>query len=269
MMNSYNVYRRLLSAYGQQGWWPLLQRSSRPGYTQEGYHPGVYSLELSPKERFEIITGSILTQNTNWANVRSSLTTLLENCPFGPEFFRAAEHTELAALIRSSGYYNQKAKKLKITAEFFLQRGVTNDTAPDRKELLAIWGIGPETADSILLYAFNHPVCVVDAYSMRIFNRLEHRGSQDNHTDNHMDNRSKRSQGGPQKTGSKNEVAGGGWNYMGLQAKFKAELPVDAEVYNEFHALLVEHGKRYCTSKNQKCFKCPLKSECRFLAQNS
>ncbi|HKK65415.1 MAG TPA: hypothetical protein VJ967_06135 [Clostridia bacterium] len=241
MMNSYNVYQRLLIAYGVQGWWPLLQRNSRPGYTQEGYHPGVYSLELTPNERFEIITGAILTQNTNWANVRRSLTTLLENCHLGPEFFCAAEHIDLAALIRSSGYYNQKAKKLKTTAGFFLARGAANETPPSRKELLAIWGIGPETADSILLYAFNQPVCVVDAYSMRIFNRLENRGSSE----------------------------GGEWTYMGLQAKFKAELPVDVEVYNEFHALLVEHGKRYCTSKNQKCFKCPLKSECRFLAQNS
>ncbi|MDZ7793750.1 MAG: hypothetical protein U5P10_08705 [Spirochaetia bacterium] len=237
-MNSYNVYQRLLNAYGAQGWWPLLQRNSRPGYTQEGYHPGVYSLELSSNERFEIITGAILTQNTNWANVRSSLTTLLENCPFGPEFFRAAEHTDLAALIRSSGYYNQKAKKLKTTADFFLARGAANETPPGRKELLAIWGIGPETADSILLYAFNYPVCVVDAYSMRIFNRLEYRSGSEE----------------------------GEWTYMGLQAKFQAELPVDAEVYNEFHALLVEHGKRYCTAKNQKCSKCPLKTECRFLA---
>lgn len=268
-MNSNHVYRRLLSEYGPQGWWPLLQRSSRPGYTQEGYHPGAYSLELTPNERFEIITGAILTQNTNWANVRSSLTTLLENCPFGPEFFRAAEHADLAALIRSSGYYNQKAKKLKITADFFQQRGVANDTAPDRKQLLALWGIGPETADSILLYAFNEPVCVVDAYSMRIFNRLEHRGSQDNQIDNRQNKRSESGQGGHKKPGAEGDLKDGGWNYMGLQAKFKTELPVDAEVYNEFHALLVEHGKRCCTSKNQKCYKCPLKTECRFLAQNS
>jgi len=240
-MNSYNVYRRLLNAYGPQGWWPLLQRSSRPGYTQEGYHPGEYSLGLNPNERFEIITGAILTQNTSWANVRSSLTTLLEKCPFGPEFFRSAEHTDLAALIRSSGYFNQKAKKLKTTAEFFLQRGAANDTPPGRKELLAIWGIGPETADSILLYAYHSPVCVVDAYSIRIFNRLELRGGAEE----------------------------GAWTYMGLQGKFYDELPADVEVFNEFHALLVEHGKRYCTSKNQKCSKCPLNTECRFLEQNS
>jgi endonuclease-3 related protein len=246
MMNSYNVYRRLLNEYGPQGWWPLLQRSSRHGYTQEGYHPGVYSLELTPNERFEIITGAILTQNTNWANVRSSLTTLLENCPFGPEFIKVVSHAELAALIRSSGYYNQKAKKLKTTAEFFLQRGAANDTPPGRKELLAIWGIGPETADSILLYAFQHPVCVVDAYSMRIFNRLEHRSRLDHHTEGRLE---------------------GEWAYMGLQDKFQAELPVNAEVYNEFHALLVAHGTQYCTAKNQRCTKCPLKTECRFFAR--
>ncbi len=252
-MNSYNVYQHLLNAYGTQGWWPLVQRNSQPGYTQEGYHPGAYSLELTSNERFEIITGAILTQNTNWVNVRRSLTNLLENCPFGPEFLGAAEHAELAPLIRSSGYYNQKAKKLKLTAQFFLQRGVTNDTPPSRKELLAIWGIGPETADSILLYAFRSPICVVDAYSMRIFNRLEHRSG---------------SAGSP-RDGAETRSAGDEWTYMELQGKFHAELPEDAEVYNEFHALLVEHGKRYCTAKNQKCSKCPLKTECRFIALTS
>ncbi len=240
IMNSHNVYKKLLRVYGPQGWWPLLQRSSLPGYDQEGYHPGIYKNDLQPHEQFEIITGAILTQNTSWTNVRSSMGALLEVCRkkgqiLSPEFFLAMDHSELAAIIRSSGYFNQKAKKLKAVSSFYLDnRG--DLTIPSRKDLLSIWGIGPETADSILLYAYHRPVCVVDAYSVRIFRRLESRGL----------------------TSGRQPATPKEWTYDRLQQKFHSELPPEPRVYNEFHALLVEHGKHYCTSKKQKCNICPL-----------
>lgn len=240
-MNSYSVYKKLLRVYGPQGWWPLLQRNSLPGYDQEGYHPGIYKNDLQPHEQFEIITGAILTQNTTWTNVRSSVGALLGVCRkkgkiLSPELFLAMDHSELAAIIRSSGYFNQKAKKLKAVSSFYLEnRG--DLTIPSRKDLLSIWGIGPETADSILLYAYHQPVCVVDAYSLRIFRRLENRGN-----------------------AKKNpaELTQGTQQYDRLQQKFHSELPPDPRVYNEFHALLVEHGKHYCTTRLQKCNICPL-----------
>lgn len=240
-MNSFKVYQQLLDHYGPQGWWPLLQRSSQAGYTPDGYHPGQYAPDLQISERFEIITGAILTQNTSWTNVRRSLVKLLEaavrrNVPFGPGFVLRLEVAELAELIRSSGYFNQKAKKLRCMAEFC--RAGVNRAGPGRSQLLALWGIGPETADSILLYAYNRPVCVVDAYSMRIFARLNGRNSNAK------------------------------WSYGELQAAFHGQLPADPQVYNEFHALLVEHAKQHCSSKNPKCSKCPLKTDCMFLAQN-
>jgi endonuclease III related protein len=240
-MNSYTVYQQLLDHYGPQGWWPLLQRSSRPGYKGDGYHPGLYELELQSSEQFEIISGAILTQNTSWKNVRSSLIKLLDaarrrNFAFGPEFVLRLEVDELAELIRSSGYYNQKAKKLRYMAEFC--RDGVSKAGPSRSEMLSLWGIGPETADSILLYVYNRPVCVVDAYSMRIFKRLE---------------------------GTQLKAK---WSYEDLQAAFHRHLPADRQVYNEFHALLVAHAKQHCTSKNPKCYKCPLKTDCTFLAQN-
>ncbi len=237
-LNTHVIYTQLLDHYGPQGWWPLLQRSGWAGYTAEGYHPGIYKLELQPGERFEIITGAILTQNTSWVNVRSSLVKLLEaagrrTTGFGPEFILELAPEQLTALIRSSGYFNQKAKKLRYAAEFLL-----SGRAPARNELLSIWGIGPETADSILLYAYEDPICVVDAYSMRIFKRL---------------------------AGEARETK---WSYDQVQNRFHQELPVSSTVYNEFHGLLVEHAKRHCTTKNPKCDKCPLKTVCKFLAQN-
>ncbi len=257
-LNSYTIYQQLYAHYGPQGWWPLLQRSARPGYTAEGYHPGIYDLGLYSAERFEIVTGAILTQNTSWVNVRSSLVKLLQaaerhHTSFGPEFIIELAPEELAELIRSSGYFNQKAKKLRYAADFLISKGTGADfqgtngamnaysrspgEAPSRSELLSIWGIGPETADSILLYAFNQPVCVVDAYSIRIFKRLS------------------------------GDTAGRKWRYDEVQSAFHSELPAETQVYNEFHGLLVEHAKQHCTSKNPKCDKCPLKTMCKFLAQ--
>ncbi len=266
-LNTYEIYNQLFDHYGPQGWWPLLQRSGWSGYSAEGYHPGIYTLELEPAERFEIVTGAILTQNTSWLNVRSSLAKLLEaagrrTTGFGPEFILELATEELTALIRSSGYFNQKAKKLRYAAEFLLSASpnspnspnspggagsadgtgaigsVAPESAPDRRELLSIWGIGPETADSILLYAYEHPICVVDAYSMRIFRRLSGEGRET------------------------------GWSYDEVQYRFHQELPASSTVYNEFHGLLVEHAKQHCTSKNPKCDKCPLKTGCKFVAQN-
>ncbi len=289
-MNSQDVYQQLLEAYGYQGWWPILQRSSWQGYGPEGYHPEIYELVLQPHERFEIITGAILTQNTSWTNVRSSLTKLLKHCTdhqkrLEPTYVLTLEHEELAELVRSSGYFNQKTKKLKGIADFFEKRGTFNtglesaqssglSGTPSRDELLSLWGIGPETADSILLYAYNEPTCVVDAYSLRIFSRLECSGTANKRT-NLSHARQSPGPPGPSKAApahkadKAHKTNAARWTYETLQMKFHAELENDPKVYNEFHALLVEHGKQYCTLKNQKCNICPLKLSCSFVAQNS
>ena len=134
---------------------------------------------------------------------------------------------KLAELIKPSGYYNQKAERLKIVANFFLK-----NRNPTREQLLAVKGIGPETADSILLYAFDKPFFVVDAYTKRIFSRIG--------------------------------VCRNKCEYHELQNIFHKSLPKSAKLFNEYHALLVELGKRNCTKKPD-CRTCPIKTLCRKL----
>ena len=178
------IYRRLCKRYGPQGWWP--------GDT-----------------RLEIIIGAILTQNTAWPNVEKVLRALAAAEALNPEAFLALPDPELATLIRPSGYHNTKARKLKELA--CCVRGLQGRT-PTRSELLAVWGIGPETADSIRLYAYNQPEMVIDTYTQRVFERL-------------------------------------GWvslpiSYDALKQYCVENLPADVQLYQEFHALIVEHSKR-------------------------
>ena len=226
------VHEGLLTFYGPQGWWPLLQRAGEMGFDAEGYHPG-FDFSPGPPEQFEIATGAVLTQNTGWNNVRMSLHRLLEylrthELSFLPDSIKHMELPVLADLIRSSGYYNQKARKLKILAEFFSStRGI-----PEREDLLRLWGIGPETADSILLYGHGRPFFVVDAYTVRIFSRLSGLFLKSPH-----------------------------W-YEVLQNFFQNNLDPLPELYAEFHALLVRLGKDYCRSGSPNCGECPLKYIC-------
>ena len=224
------LYELLLARYGPQGWWPLPGRAGRPGFDERGYHPGRYGLPAEPQGRFEVAAGAVLTQNTSWRNVEAALAALRGHGLLTAAALQACPLRRLAPLVRSSGYYRQKARKLKELASFWSAR--TGTRAPQRGELLALWGVGPETADSILLYAFHRPFFVVDAYTRRLLERL-------------------------------------GWtrdreSYEELQARFHASLPFRVPLYQELHALIVRHSKEHCRPK-PRCRGCPLAgSPCRW-----
>jgi len=202
-----NIYDRLYRRFGPQHWWP-------------GETP------------FEIIVGAILTQNTNWGNVEKAIGNLKKNNLLTPEKLFKLDITELAEYIRPAGYYNIKAGRLKsflnrLFEKFdgSLERLDSLSTDRLREELLSIKGIGPETADSICLYAFNKPIFVVDAYTGRILGR--HR------------------------------LLEPGAGYEDIRLLFESALPREVALYNEYHALLVRLGKDFCKTKPQ-CHGCPL-----------
>lgn len=206
------IYSRLLSEYGEQGWWPLRGR----------YSSSFKKRKKTPAERFEISVGAILTQNTAWKSVERALFNLRKAGALSRKKMEVVREGELAALIKPAGYYNLKAKKLK---EFLKYSGPF-----ERDPMLRIWGCGPETVDSILLYAYDEPVFVVDAYTKRIFSRI----------------------------GICNEDTG----YGKVQALFHENLEMDAELFNEYHALIVEHAKRHCR-KTPVCDGCPIIELCK------
>jgi len=160
---------RLLATYGPQGWWPLRSRAGRPGFDAHGYHPGDYRQPRTAAGRFEVAVGAILTQNTAWRNVEPALDALLREGPLSPRAISGLPPDALTARIRPSGYYRQKASKIRELARFLESRGAA---PPGRADLLGVWGVGPETADSILLYAYHELQFVVDAYTRRLFRRL-------------------------------------------------------------------------------------------------
>ena len=222
-----SIYNKLYKAFGAQGWGPVT-----PSCCRENDAKPVYGIKTrTDNQRFEIIAGAILTQNTAWKNAEKAIGNLFRNNLLSAREIRKINKNKLAGLIRSAGYYNQKAERLKIIAEFLSKnpiRKLAKLLAEElRKKLLEIKGIGPETADSILLYAFNKPVFVIDAYTKRIFERLGYKEK----------------------------------GYDGLQRLFMGNLPKDHIVFNEYHALLVELGKNYCR-KEPCCEKCPLIQYC-------
>jgi endonuclease-3 related protein len=201
------IYQLLFERFGPQHWWP--------GET-----------------RFEIITGAILTQNTNWANVEKAIKNLKSADLLIPEKLYRIDLSRLAELIRPAGYYNIKAKRLKNFMNWLFENyggelaNLENvDTDRLRAELLSIKGVGRETADSILLYAFDRPVFVVDAYTARIAFR---HGLIEPQAD-----------------------------YEQLRELFQSNLPQDYKLFNEYHALLVRLGKEFCRPK-VRCHNCPL-----------
>jgi len=208
----------LYKAYGPRGWWPLTQK-----YKFIPEHKG--EKPDTKQRKFEIIIGAILTQNTAWKNVEKAIINLNKNKLLSKEKIKALPEKKLAELIKPSGYYNQKAKKIKAMIEF-----LDSGKQINRESVLSVWGVGPETADSILLYAYEQPFFVIDAYTKRIFSRL----------------------------GFCKEKAG----YDELQELFHINLAKDINVFKEYHALLVEHGKRYCRKKPE-CKECVLKKECK------
>ncbi len=207
------AYDRMLAAYGPQHWWP-------------GETP------------FEIMAGAVLTQNTAWSNVERAIGNLKATGALSCGAMLALSGAELAELIRPAGYFNVKAGRLKALCAFLVDQGVAGaperlrDLAPLpelRRRLLAVHGVGEETADSILLYALNLPIFVVDAYTRRIFGRL---GLVDEHA-----------------------------SYARIQQAFEQRLPPDTQLYNEYHALIVHLGKTICRPR-PRCRECPLGPLC-------
>jgi endonuclease-3 related protein len=226
------IYDCLLASYGPQGWWPLTElreagvtNPTKTGSVQ-GYHPSDYTYPQTRSQQFEIICGALFTQNTSWMQVEKALLNLKhllnlkQTHSFSPEAILSLDPENLKTAIKPAGYYNQKAMRLKILACWFSELG---SRIPARTELLSLTGVGPETADSILLYAFKQPSFVVDAYTKRIVTNL----------------------------GLADEKV----SYNEIKALFEENLPEDLTVYQEYHALLVEHAKRYYQKKSSyaKC----------------
>ncbi|MGD0382905.1 MAG: endonuclease III domain-containing protein [Thermoguttaceae bacterium] len=203
------VYDRLLKAFGPQHWWPA-------------------------QTSFEVMIGAVLTQNTNWQNVEKAIRNLHNADLLEPHALYNAPAEELEELLRPAGYFRIKARRLRSLLEFIINRYhgsleamFQTDLQTLREELLAVNGVGPETADSILLYAGGLGVFVVDAYTHRIFARH-------------------------------------GWigfdaDYHQIQDYIQSSLPEEVRLYNEYHALLVYAGKHFCNKSKPKCHECPLR----------
>ena len=215
MQNIQQICQTLYDKFGPQGWWPLIRNSSVV------HNARFTNKKLTSKEQFEITIGAILTQNTAWTNVEKALLVLHKNKALTKATMQKMPKEKLASLIRPAGYYNQKARKLKGLIKF-----LNSKKAVTRENLLNIWGIGPETADSILCYVYNQPVFVVDAYTKRIFSKLGFAELE----------------------------------YEQLQGLVHKNLT--PENYKEFHALLVKLGKEYCKKNKPKCSVCPINKPC-------
>lgn len=210
-----NIYHRLLDNYGHQHWWPA-------------------------DEPFEVMVGAILTQSAAWLNVEKAITNLKAAGALSPRALRRLSLPEIAALIHPCGYYNVKARKLKSLAQWVGEYGGDDlsklfSGSPDqlRQQLLSVWGIGLETADSIILYAANKPVFVIDAYTRRIISRV---GLEPDSN-----------------------------SYAAYQSLFRDNLPAGAALFNEYHALLVCLGKDVCRPR-PLCPQCCLRDICRLAA---
>ena len=203
------VYRRLHAAHGPQHWWP-------------------------GDSVFEIMVGAVLTQNSAWTNVEKAITNLKAAKALSPAAIVAAPHRRLAAWLKPSGYFNIKAQRLHAFCAWLIRKGGAKRIArlPTdvlRAELLQVHGIGPETADDILLYAFNRPVFVIDAYTRRLFQRLG--------------------------------FIQGDEGYETLRSLFEKSLATDTQLFNEYHALIVAHAKDVCR-KRPLCDACKLGPLC-------
>ncbi len=220
----YTIYLELHKAYGAQGWWPLVNYDGINPTTSgviSGYHVGDYAFPRTRDEQFEICLGCFLTQNTSWTSVEKSLLNLQSLHSLTPESIIALDDVKLREAIKPSGYHNQKSRYIKDFVPFFLN---LSDKIPSREELRACIGIGPETADSMLLYAFKQPEFVVDTYTKRI---MTHVGFFEESTTYDT-----------AKTFFEKALQ----NMITDNTKLMI-------VYQEYHALLVEHAKRYYNKK--------------------
>jgi endonuclease-3 related protein len=215
------IYDKLLNHFGNQNWWPITS-------------------DQNPK--FEIIVGAILTQQTSWKNVEKSIKNLKDNDLLEPKKLYKLPLNKLQILIRPSGFFKVKSKRLRSFLEFFVDNydgnldemfGLSLDNL--RKNLLSVHGIGPETCDSIILYAGNKPIFVVDTYTIRLCERYPILRSK---------------------------------KYEEVREFFENNLPKDVNLFKEFHALIVELGKNYCKTK-PICEKCPLNEGCKHEISNN
>lgn len=202
------AYRLLYAHFGPQGWWP----ADTP---------------------FEVMVGAVLTQNTSWSNVTKALTDLKNAGLLSFETLSLCSADEIAPHIRSSGYYNLKAQRLRNLLDLIgncydgkLEHFLGDALAAARGNLLEVKGIGPETADSVLLYACGHPIFVIDMYTHRVFSR--------------------------------HNLVMEESDYHGMQEIFMDNLPHDSRLFNEFHALIVRVATTYCKKTNPLCEGCPL-----------
>ncbi len=208
----YQIYQHMFHAYGPQHWWP-------------GESP------------FEVMVGAVLTQNTSWVNVERAIDNLKQEKALSATQIIAMPHKHLARLLTPSGYFNVKATRLKNFCHWYLESGGQRNlqrltTLTLRKRLLEVNGIGPETADDILLYAFERPVFVIDAYTRRLFRRLA--------------------------------IISGDESYETLRSLFENKLSRvkhQVAVFNECHALIVHHAKYFCRNK-PLCRECCLRRRC-------
>lgn len=203
------VYKTLFAANGHQRWWP-------------------------GDSAFEIMVGAVLTQNTAWTNVEKAITNLKKAKALTPQALAKAHPKKLAGWLKPSGYFNIKARRVKAMCQWLMAQGgvrrLARVSTPElRQALLAVHGIGPETADDILLYAFHRPVFVIDAYTRRIFQRLG--------------------------------LIAGKEDYEALRQLFENALDSDVQLFNEYHALIVIHGKGVC-KKRPVCRNCCLAKHC-------
>ncbi|MBI5883081.1 MAG: hypothetical protein HZB91_08255 [Elusimicrobia bacterium] len=225
-----SAYKTLLDSFGRQGWWPV----TRGRGTTPSYRPGSRG-RLTERQRLEVCLGALLTQNTAWTNASRAIEALNRADSARLDKLVRMPSRRLEDLIRSSGYFRQKAIKLKTFAKHALTKaGIGRWLAGPlpllREELRSLHGIGPETADSILLYAGGRPSFVVDAYTLRIGSRIGWFGQ--------------------------------GASYDEAASFFTGRLAVSAELYAEYHALIVELAKRHCRKK-PVCEGCPLRKGCR------
>ena len=206
------IYDKLLNHFGNQNWWPA-------------------------ETKFEVIVGAILTQQTSWKNVEKSIKNLKDKNVLEPKKLFNLPVKRLESLIKPCGFFKVKTKRLRSFLEFFVENYDSNldimfETSLNdlRNNLLSVHGIGPETCDSILLYAGDKPIFVVDAYTLRLCERYSIINSR---------------------------------NYEEVRKFFEKNLSKDVNLFKEFHALIVELGKNYCKTK-PKCVECPLKRGCEY-----
>ena len=226
MISVGKLYEQLKKRYGYLGWWPVFSKRNTQGFDAKGYRLDFPEYPLAIDEIDEIIIGAVLTQNTAWKNVETAIGRMVDESVVNGDAVLSASEEDLAQLIKPSGYYNQKAKKLKSVF-----RSLNGTEEPTRDTLLGIWGIGPETADSILLYGYGRPEFVIDAYTTRVLQRLGH--------------------------------FSGKCRYDEVKRRVTHGIHEDIETYQNFHAYFVEFAKQFCRKK-PLCEACPLKKYCSY-----